>query len=89
MKKKKVCEMANCTAPFYARNLCRSHYQKLKRGTLHVQKEVKLPKICIEKGCDEKPLARDLCKKHYNMFNRKRYMLKYKSARQKVIDNLG
>ena len=62
----KICSIAECNRPHYARGWCNAHYQKWKRtgDPLYKYKPITAGSCTID-GCNKKIHAKGLCFKHY------------------------
>lgn len=64
--KGRFCSVYGCNKPFYAKDLCRNHYELQRRhGRLIYKRDMAKP-ICSVEGCNEVVKVKGLCMFHYN-----------------------
>lgn len=69
MVSSKPCKVEGCNKSAYAKDMCMTHYQRLRRNpnadlTKPIQTKDQLP-ICKIEGCDRPTIAFSLCWAHY------------------------
>lgn len=62
----KECKIPDCNKKFYAKELCKSHYERLNKYGDPLGRYVpNAEKTCLVDGCDNPVMAKDLCNGHY------------------------